>query len=231
MDTDEALTYTDPEVLRAAEAGADWADPITDPTQIDWAPRQDAALIPFEVINGRPMNPREKTGITRGRNKLGHWGEKAAADALVLATGPDGHRRALLIERTDRHGWAIPGGCLDPEETPLAAAVRELEEETGLVLPDAAWQVTPVRYVPDPRASDEAWMVTVLCVAQLGAGDELPAVAGADDAARAEWVLADDYETLVKDLADTYGGVVFPAHVDMLQEALHASVTAKPEGA
>ncbi|MFF5261403.1 NUDIX domain-containing protein [Actinomadura viridis] len=231
MDTDEALTYTAPEVLRAAEAGADWADPITDPTQIDWAPRQAAALIHFKVVDGRPVNPREKTGIRYGRNELGHWGEKAAADALVLATGPDGRRRAAMIRRNDRHGWAIPGGCLDPGETPLQAAIRELEEETGLVLPGAAWEVTPVRYVPDPRASDEAWMVSVLCVLDLGAVAKLPAVAGADDADRAEWVLADDYQTLVKDLADTYDGKVFPAHVDMLQEALQASITAKQEGA
>ncbi|MFF5265317.1 NUDIX domain-containing protein [Actinomadura viridis] len=216
----EGRTYTHPDVLRAAAAGADWADPITDPTLIDWAPRQAAAQIWFEVVDGRPVNPHAPTGIRYGRNELGHWGEKAAADALVLATGPDGRRRALLVERSDGHGWAVPGGCLDPEETPLAAAVRELEEETGLDLPGAAWRVTPVRYVPDPRASDEAWMVTVLCIADLGPIETFPAVAGADDAARAEWVLANDYQALVEDLAATYGGRVFGAHVEMLREAL-----------
>ena len=34
--------------------------------------------------------------------------------------------------------WSAPGGKLDPGETPLQAAVREVQEETGIVLqPDA----------------------------------------------------------------------------------------------
>ena len=31
-----------------------------------------------------------------------------------------------------RHFWTLPGGGIDPGEVPSAAAVRELEEETGL---------------------------------------------------------------------------------------------------
>ena len=219
MDQSMTRTYTHPDVLTVGVAEG-WADPETDPTRIDWTERQRRALIPFQVINGRPVNPVERTGIRYGRNELGHWGEQACADALVTATTPDGHRRIVMVERSDGHGWAIPGGKVDPGETPVQAAVRELAEETGLSLPDAHWRTTPPRYVPDPRASDEAWMVTVLAVADLGQVDTLPAVAGADDAARAAWVRADTYDTLTRHLAERYGGRVFRAHVAMLQEAL-----------
>ncbi|WP_326646036.1 NUDIX domain-containing protein [Streptosporangium sp. NBC_01755] len=216
-------TYTHPDVLtRGVEEG--WADPQEDPTRIDWAARQRDAAIPFQVVDGRPVSPGAPTGIRYGRGELGHWGERQAADAIVFARTAGG-RWALMVERDDDHGWAIPGGCLDPGEDPLTAAVRELAEETGLTLPGASWQVLPVRIVPDPRATDEAWMVTWPAVADLGdLGDvaELPAVTGADDARRAEWVRADSYAVLVTDLKATYDGQVFAAHQGLLAETLTA---------
>ncbi len=39
--------------------------------------------------------------------------------------------RVLLLDRADGKGWSHPGGFVEPGETPAAAAVRELEEETG----------------------------------------------------------------------------------------------------
>lgn len=211
-------TWTHPDVFtRGIEEG--WADPEVDPTRIDWTTRQASAAIPFRVVDGRPVSPGAPTGIRYGRGELGHWGEKQAADAIVLARA-GGHRWVLLVERDDDHGWAIPGGCLDPGEDALTAAVRELAEETGLLLPGASWQVLPARVVPDPRATDEAWMVTTPAVTDLGDVAELPAVAGADDARRAEWVRADSYAALVAYLSSTYRGQVFAAHEELLAELL-----------
>ncbi|MGJ6968923.1 NUDIX domain-containing protein [Streptosporangium sp. G11] len=212
-------TYTHPDVLTRGIAEG-WAETETDPTRIDWAARQAGAAIPFRVVNGRPVSPGAPTGIRYGRGELGHWGEKQAADALVFARTCGGGRWLLMVERDDGHGWAIPGGCLDPGEDALTAAIRELEEETGLYLPGASWTVYPVRVVPDPRATDEAWMVTTPAVAELGLVDELPAVTGADDARRAAWVSAHTYPVLEAHLETAYAGRVFAAHEDMLRDLL-----------
>ncbi|WP_433467001.1 NUDIX domain-containing protein [Spirillospora sp. CA-128828] len=208
-------TYTHPDVLTIGLRDG-WADPETDPTRIDWKARQASAAIPFEVIDGRPVNPCEKTTVRYGRNELGHWGEALAADALVWLLDGRGRRWILMVERDDGHGWALPGGFVDPGETALEAAARELAEETGLSPSDPWWNTMPPRYVPDPRASDEAWMVTVLCTKNLGTLDHFPPVTGADDAARAAWVRADNYDTLSAHLAEVYGGKVFNAHAAML---------------
>lgn len=47
--------------------------------------------------------------------------------AVVDAVG-----RVLLIRRTDNDQWALPGGAQEVGETPLQAAQREVQEETGI---------------------------------------------------------------------------------------------------
>ncbi len=69
--------------------------------------------------------------------------KEAASVCLV-----DPERRQVLIgrrlEAPSRGRWAFPGGHLEPGETHLQAAERELLEETGVVLPDVPCQGTEV---------------------------------------------------------------------------------------
>lgn len=47
--------------------------------------------------------------------------------------------------RKDRHAWSIPKGEIDSGEEPLAAAKREVEEETGLAVEGEFRPLTPIR--------------------------------------------------------------------------------------
>ena len=68
----------------------------------------------------------------------------------------DPHRGLLLIHRhrfiTDTWGWEVPAGRVDPGETPVEAASREVLEETG-------WEPGPltplVTYQPQNGLSDQ----------------------------------------------------------------------------
>ena len=77
------------------------------------------------------------------RRELPLDGRRHAAVAVVLLDSDpdrdDGGAAFVLCRRPTqmrRHAgqWALPGGRLDAEETPLEAAIRELDEEVGVRL-------------------------------------------------------------------------------------------------
>jgi 8-oxo-dGTP diphosphatase len=58
--------------------------------------------------------------------------EVAAAGGVVTREGSGG-RVVLVVHRPDYDDWTLPKGKLDPGESFEQAALREVEEETGLV--------------------------------------------------------------------------------------------------
>lgn len=67
------------------------------------------------------------------------WGRFGAAGLLIGHRSGDGAMSYFLARRApETHlggTWAIPGGALDEDETPLEGAVREFGEEIGVSLP------------------------------------------------------------------------------------------------
>jgi 8-oxo-dGTP pyrophosphatase MutT (NUDIX family) len=69
----------------------------------------------------------------------------SAAGALFV----DERGRVLLVEPTYKPGWEIPGGVIEPGETPSAACVREVDEELGLDVD--VGRLLVVDWAPHPR--------------------------------------------------------------------------------
>ena len=77
------------------------------------------------------------------RQALAPDGRSPAAVAVVLVADEEGRACFLLTRRAaglraHASQWALPGGRLDPGETAVPAALRELQEEVGLVREESA---------------------------------------------------------------------------------------------
>jgi 8-oxo-dGTP diphosphatase len=59
-------------------------------------------------------------------------GTVQAAGGVVWRRSPAGGLEVLLVHRPRYDDWSVPKGKLDPGEDHATAAVREVEEETGL---------------------------------------------------------------------------------------------------
>jgi 8-oxo-dGTP diphosphatase len=69
---------------------------------------------------------------------LPEWAAGMAFARPYLGAGVlfrDASGGVLLVRPSYKPGWDIPGGVVEPGESPLTAAVRETEEELGLALP------------------------------------------------------------------------------------------------
>ena len=115
-----------------------------------------------------------------------HWGPLGAAGLLVARGG-----EVLLQLRprwVHRGGtWSIPGGAVEPSESPVEAALREAVEELGLDLEDVAVRGSRV-------ATCGGWPYeTVLAEPTPGAGLRLH---DRSESAGHRWVPASDVDAL-----------------------------------
>jgi 8-oxo-dGTP pyrophosphatase MutT (NUDIX family) len=85
-----------------------------------------------------PRRPRRRRGDGNGAPRGSRRGlrkvEETSAGGLVVDR-TDGTPRVALIGRVDRRGrllWSLPKGHLEAGETAEDAAIREVEEETGI---------------------------------------------------------------------------------------------------
>ncbi len=74
--------------------------------------------------------------------------------------------KVLLCELSYKPEWDLPGGVVDPHESPILALEREIREELGVVLPASGLRL--VNWMPPWRGWDDA----CLFVFDLGVHDE-----------------------------------------------------------
>ena len=102
----------------------------------------------------------------------------------------DDQGRLLLIKRGHAPGaglWSLPGGRIEPGETDAEALVREMREETGLVIDPGQLIGTVRRPARDGAVFDIRDYAATVTGGTLRPGD---------DAADARWVAASELESL-----------------------------------
>lgn len=122
------------------------------------------------------------------------------ADCIVITK--EAEPKVLLIQRGNepyKGCWAFPGGFMDMDETTEQCAIRELEEETGLVVSQVQQIGAYSKVDRDPRGR-------TITVAYLALIDSPVPIKGQDDAASAQWFplstlppLAFDHAEIMRD--------------------------------
>jgi bifunctional NMN adenylyltransferase/nudix hydrolase len=128
----------------------------------------------------------ELIALDESREKYGS-GPFVTVDALVTWG-----ERLLLVQRGRAPGrglWALPGGFLEGSERLLAAAIRELKEETLVACSEAELRAAfrAVAVFDHPQRSQRGRTITHVHQFALSPERALPSVEGADDANAARW--------------------------------------------
>jgi bifunctional NMN adenylyltransferase/nudix hydrolase len=178
--------------LAAAEAEARAA--LFHDEGTDWA--RLAAMLPPPVLTElrRCMATPQLTRIAAEARFLGDYRRawQAAPYAPMFVTVDSvatWHDQVLLIERGHMPGrglWALPGGFIDVDERIAASCLRELREETGVVLDEDA--IRACRVFDDPLRSQRGRTITHAFRFVLDALPAPPLAVGADDAVAAAWL-------------------------------------------
>lgn len=102
------------------------------------------------------------------RAKIGH-------DPLPLvgamAVVFDDLGRVLLVRRADNHQWALVTGVLEPGEEPAAGALREIEEETGVIARVERLLGVAARGLTTLPNGDQVWWTSILFRCRHVSGD------------------------------------------------------------
>ena len=122
---------------------------------------------------------------------------RPAVSADVLVLDRDSNSILLIQRKKDPFAlsWALPGGFMEMDESADVGAIRELKEETGLVI-NSVQQIGAYSSVDrDPRGR-------VVTIAFFATASESDYFAAADDAADARWFSINDLPDLAFDHAE-----------------------------
>lgn len=110
-----------------------------------------------------------ETSTEAGRASFLHTLNARLPRTRCIAQGlvRDGAGRVLLCELTYKREWDLPGGVVDPFESPASTLAREVGEELGVAL--AVGPLLAVNWLPPYRQWDDA----LLLVFDLGVHPDL----------------------------------------------------------
>ncbi|MGW8565163.1 NUDIX domain-containing protein [Isoptericola sp. NPDC055881] len=122
-----------------------------------------------------------------------HWGLYGAAGLLLARRAPRGDVTDVVLQHrapwSDQGGtWAVPGGALAPDETPLDGALRESLEEAAV--PPRAVHVLGTHVL-----DHGPWAYTTVLADVAPGADVAPAPAD-PESLDVRWVAVDDVATL-----------------------------------
>lgn len=130
--------------------------------------------------------------------RIEFWGETPQATAVVALAFTvvlDTAGRVLLVRRIDTGNWEIPGGTIEPGETAVGAAVREVREETAVTVTVtglAGVFCDPSHVVVYPATGQVRQQHVTLLHAVPAAGDAPEPAPDDDETDAARWVELDD---------------------------------------
>lgn len=132
---------------------------------------------------------------------------------IVVFTIRGGQLSLLMVERGDhpfKGHWALPGGFLNPDETPESGARRELEEETSVSVQEAFLEQLKTYANPgrDPR-------MRVVSIAHVAILPNLPNPVAGSDASRSRWWSVNDLFS-----PDDAPPIAFD-HIDIIKDGLN----------
>ncbi|MFE0089515.1 NUDIX domain-containing protein [Streptomyces sp. NPDC058991] len=139
--------------------------------------------------------------------KMAH--PRMAAGALFF----DDAGRVLMVEPTYKDYWEIPGGYVETGESPLHAAVREVQEELGVTPP--LGRLLAVDWAPSETEGDK--------VLYLFDGGQLPAEVLAKITLQ-----ADELKSFAFVAADEINGRTIPRLARRILAAMEARAEAAP---
>ncbi|MBC7925653.1 MAG: NUDIX hydrolase [Bryobacteraceae bacterium] len=139
----------------------------------------------FRVTRDRALDPE---GFEIKRAIIQHGGS-----AVMMAV--DDHRRILLVRQyrlpARDYLWELPAGRLDPGESALQAAKRELREETGYKA--GKWRKLASFFVSPGFLSEK---MTIYLATGLTEGEQEPME---DERIEARWFEASEVDAMIRD--------------------------------